>query len=258
MRTRMRVGSRAILNAAVSILVMAGCVKAAANAVHKALPDGTIRTLVLHKLDHKKMLHDNNIQVVVEDGSVTLTGSVPSLGEEKQAEKLALSVEDVTRVINRLTIEPARSDQQMADDFAKDVRSFVFYDIFDWITGDVDHGVLSLQGYVREPWRKADYQRLAEDVAGVREVHNEIQVLPLSSYDDQLRIATARLIYTDPLFVRYAHRALPPIHIIVENGRILLKGAVANRLERQEIESIVRSGVVAFDVVDDLKVDNET
>ena len=50
--------------------------------------------------------------------------------------------------------------------------------IFDWISGEVSNGVVTLKGSVREPWRKTDYERRAEAVAGVRQVDNEIEILP--------------------------------------------------------------------------------
>ena len=94
-------------------------------------------------------------------------------------------------------------------------------------------------------------------MAGVRQVDNQIEVLPHSIYDDQIRVAAARSIYGHPAFLRYANRALPPIHIVVNNGKIALKGAVANKLERQLAGSLVRTGVLAFEVVNDLTVDTK-
>ena len=116
---------------------------------------------------------------------------------------------------------------------------------------------MTLKGYVREPWRKKEYERLAEAVAGVSQVNNQIEVLPTSGYDDQIRIAAARAIYGDPRFVRYANRSLPPIHIVVNNGRVTLKGAVANQLEKQLAESLVRTEVLSFDVANELTVDSD-
>jgi osmotically-inducible protein OsmY len=104
---------------------------------------------------------------------------------------------------------------------------------------------------VREPWRKK------EAVAGVSQVNNQIEVLPNLSYDDDTRIAAARASYGDPRFVRYANRSLPPIHIIVNNGRVPLKGAVANQLEKQLAESLVRTEVLSFDVANELTVDSD-
>ena len=226
---------------------------------HADLSDAMIKTRVQHRLMDQKVLREDNVQVLVEGGIVRLTGTVRHIAEKKQAEKAALGVDDVSRVQNDLAIAIDNlSDQQIADGIAKQVRSFVFYDVFDWIEGDVQDGVVTLKGWVREPWRKNDYQNLAEAVPGVQSVTNEIQVLPLSTFDDQLRLSAARSIYADPRFGRYANRSLPPIHIIVENGKIILEGAVANPLERQLAESLVRTRGLSFGVVNHLTVDTET
>ena len=152
---------------------------------------------------------------------------------------------------------PDRTDRQIAADVVRSIRSFVFFDIFDWLEGEVNNGIVNLKGWVREPWRKKDYQRRVESVPGVRQVDNKIEVLPHSIYDDQIRVAAARSIYGHPSFVRYANRVLPPIHIVVNNGKIALKGAVASKVERQLAEVLVRSGVLSFEVVNDLTVDTK-
>ncbi len=229
-----------------------------AQARHKMLSDAMVKTLVEHRLIKHDIQREDNIRVSVEDHIVKLEGTVQSVAEKRRAKRLASRVEDVQRVENQLVINVSdRSDQQIADGVAKSVRSFVFYDIFDWIGGEVNNGVVTLKGSVREPWRKTDYERRVEAVAGVRQVDNKIEILPTSIYDDQIRVAAARLIYGHPAFMRYANRALPPIHIVVNNGNIVLKGAVANKVERQLAGSLVRSGVLAFEVVNDLTVDTK-
>jgi hyperosmotically inducible protein len=242
----------------IAVVLGAWVFPTAAQEAHKPLPDATIKTLVEHRLIEEGLQRDTNIQVSVEDQIVVLRGAVRSLVEKKQAERQANRVMDVMRVENHLVIQaPDRSDQQIADHLARAIRSFVFYDIFDWLGGQVNNGVVTLTGSVREPWRKADYERLAEGVRGVREVKNEIRVLPTSIYDDQIRVAAARSIYGHPAFRRYANRSLPPIHIVVDGGRVTLKGAVASNVERQLAESLVRTRVLTFEVINDLAVDTE-
>ena len=86
---------------------------------------------------------------------------------------------------------------------------------------------------------------------------NEIKVLPVSSRDNALRIALYRAIYKwdSPLF-RYATRAMPPIHILVENGRATLKGAVASQFESQIAYTAARQVPGIFEVRNELKIDN--
>lgn len=243
----------------IAILATGSLALTAAAQEKKQLTDSMIKTIVEYRLIREDLQQNNNIKVQVDDHIVRLTGTVRSAAESRRAEKAARGVDDVDSVENQLRVATsARVDQKVADEVARSIRSFAFFDIFDWVEGDVKNGVVTLRGAVREPWRRDEYARLAESIEGVQSVRNEIRALPTSSYDDQIRIATARQLYGDPRFVRYANRSLPPIHIVVENGKIWLKGAVANRLERQLAETIVRSNVMSFEVVNDLTVDGES
>jgi len=194
--------------------------------------------------------------VDVDDGIVELSGKVVSQAVKRRAERIAYRSDDVLRVENKLEVESKyRNDQAIAEEVSSDIRGHVWFDVFDWVEGTVNNGVVTLTGSVREPWRKDEYGEIAEDVLGVKEVRNQIKVLSNSIYDDQLRVQTARLIYRDPRFVRYANRSNPPIHIIVDNGKITLEGAVNNQLEKQLIGSRVRSNTLSFEVQTHLKVD---
>src|SRR2546427_3113807 len=148
-----------------------------------------------------------------------------------------------------------RSDNQLAEEVAHAIRMYPRYGIFDWVEGTVQNGVVTLNGSVREPYRKDDYAKIVERISGVTKVNNELRVLPLSNFDDEIRRAAFRAIYRDPMFTAYAIQANPPIHIIVENGKVTLKGVVANPMDRQVTESRVRTNVMAFDVTNDLQVE---
>jgi len=91
----------------------------------------------------------------------------------------------------------------------------------------------------------------------VKQIENEVRVLPLSTFDDQIRYAAYRAIYRDPQFRTYLIGPNPPIHIVVENGKVTLKGMVATPMEKQLAEMKVRSGVMAFDVNNDLQVEKK-
>ena len=147
------------------------------------------------------------------------------------------------------------NDESIAQSIRKNILIHSNYDVFDWIEAQVKEGTVRLSGSVREPWRKSEVEKIVMKVTGVAKVENEIQVLPLSTYDDQIRLRAARTIYGSSNLGHYALGANPSIHIIVENGRIVLKGLVANTMDRQLAETIVRNSTLAFDVKNELQVE---
>ena len=135
-----------------------------------------------------------------------------------------------------------------------------YYDVFDWLEGEVrPDGTVILRGEVVRPSTRSDARSRVERIEGVTRVVNQIVVLPVSQNDDRIRFATYRAIFGDnsPLF-RYAHRAVPPIHIIVQNGRITLKGVVATEQEKNLAFIRARGVPGAFEVRNELRVGNES
>jgi hyperosmotically inducible protein len=148
------------------------------------------------------------------------------------------------------------SDQQLANKVAGAIRGYPYFSIFDWVTGTVKDGVVTLNGSVHVPGRQEEFARIAAKVPGVTKVINDLKVLPNSPFDDQLRMAAARAIYRDSNFLDLANQPNPPVHIIVEHGQVRLEGMVTNKMQRQLAEMDVRSRTMAFDVVNDLAVES--
>lgn len=230
----------------------------ASERVSRYVSDATIKSIVERNLEqhHLTAKDGANITVDVDDHIIVLSGAVPSLKIMREAEDQAWRANNGVRVENHLSVaNTTKTDDQVAEEVARAVRRYSRYDIFDWVDGKVEGGVVTLTGAVRQPWRKADYEKLVEEVAGVKQVRNELRVLPLSTFDDQIRLAASRAIYRDPLFTTYAIQPLPPIHIVVENGKVMLKGVVATPMEKQVAETKIRSNVMAFEVINDLQVE---
>ena len=149
-----------------------------------------------------------------------------------------------------------RRDVRVADDIERAVRQYSQYTIFDDVSGHVDGGVVTLDGKVTMPYKKSDLERLVGRIDGVREVKSAIEVLPVSIYDDELRSRVSRAIYGNPSFWTYAAMANPPIHIIVENGRVTLTGVVNSDVDRALARSLA-TGVGEFSVKNQLRTDAE-
>lgn len=130
-----------------------------------------------------------------------------------------------------------------------------YYSIFDDLAFRVDGSTVTLLGDVTNPVLKSDAENVVKRIEGVTQVNNQIEVLPPSPMDDQIRRAMFRAIYGDPqIGDRYGHQALPSIHIIVKNGHVKLEGVVANQADKDLIN--VRSNSVpnVFSVQNDLQV----
>jgi hyperosmotically inducible protein len=105
--------------------------------------------------------------------------------------------------------------------------------LWDDVSFRVQNGSVELLGAVNQPYKKSDLQKIIQHVPGVTAVTNELKVLPLSTFDDRLRVQVARAIYRDPTLSRYAMGAIPSIHIIVDNGHVTLTGVVNSQMEKQ-------------------------
>src|ERR1035437_4423379 len=133
-----------------------------------------------------------------------------------------------------------------------------FYGVFDNLLYKVSaDGTLTLLGKVSRPTLKSDAERAVREIEGVERVDNQIKVLPVSPNDDRIRRATYRKIYGHSVLSQYQLRAVPPIHIIVENGHLTLEGVVARQMEKQVAGMQANSVSGVFSVENNLRVEND-
>ncbi len=148
-------------------------------------------------------------------------------------------------------------DAEISAALAREIRMYPRYTIWDNVNLRVADGHVELLGEVSEPFKKDDMGRLAERVPGVASVTNQLRVLPLSAHDDRLRVMVARAVYGDTALARYALGAHPPIHIVVDNGRVTLEGVVNNEVDKQIAGMRASSAGLSFGpVVNNLRVEN--
>lgn len=151
------------------------------------------------------------------------------------------------------------SDADIAAKLTHEIRMYPWYTIFDNISFRVNEGAIELTGAVSEPYKKADLGRIAQRVPGVSSVTNELEVLPLSPMDNQLRFQVARAIYRDPVLSRYGLQVIPPIHIIVDNGHVTLEGVVSTEMEKNVAGIRANGAGLSFgQVTNNLRVENPT
>jgi hyperosmotically inducible periplasmic protein len=159
-------------------------------------------------------------------------------------------------------LPPAAVAQPLADEpavtsaIAHAVTTYSRFTIFDDVTLEVAAGHVTLRGKVTMPFKKEEIGRRAQAAAPGYTMTNDIDVLPVSVHDDALRQRVARAIYGNAAFWRQAAMANPPIHIIVERGRVTLTGVVPGEVDRALARSLA-SGLGELSLTSLLKTDAE-
>jgi hyperosmotically inducible protein len=151
----------------------------------------------------------------------------------------------------------SRKDLQVFNDISKAVTRYVHFTVFDSVDANVKDGVVTLTGRVTMPYKRDDIEKRVAKIDGVRQVRDQITVLPVSQFDDQLRYRVARAIYTNPNFWNYAIVADPPIHVVVEHSRVTLTGVVQGEVDRALARSIATQQFGVMSVANNLKTEAE-
>src|SRR5712691_3861930 len=129
-----------------------------------------------------------------------------------------------------------RSETKYGERLSKEVRHQLvmlpWYSVFDNLAYQVEGDKVTLYGQVTRPTLKSDAEAAVKSIEGISTVLNNIEVLPPSPMDDQLRRALYRAIYGDPGLSRYSIQAVPSIHIIVKNGNVTLEGVVDSEADK--------------------------
>jgi hyperosmotically inducible protein len=156
---------------------------------------------------------------------------------------------------DRTTTRGSVSPDRIAREVRHELVMLPYYGVFDNLAFRADGGTVTLLGQVTRPTLKSDAENVVKRIEGVDRVVNNIQVLPLSPNDDRLRMQAYRTIYGDTALSRYALNAVPPIHILVDNGNLTLAGVVANEGDKN-IAGIRANGVPGvFSVKNELQVE---
>jgi hyperosmotically inducible periplasmic protein len=216
--------------------------------------DQDIAARVQQQMASKKEF--SNLQAAVDDGIVTLTGSVDLYQQKLDAAKKVRKLSQVQGVRNLIEVSSTVPDAQLAAQLDRKL----YYDRlgydnqFNYVTASVKAGVATLSGVTRTDVGRDTAVDLADRMPGVKEVVNDVQVAPASNFDDDIRIRALRAIYRDPVLGRYAIDPAAPIRIVVSNGKLSLYGTVASAMDKN-IAGIRASQVFgAFSVENNLEV----
>lgn len=147
-----------------------------------------------------------------------------------------------------------KSQAKLAQEVRHQLVLLPYYSVFDNLAFKIDGSKVTLLGQVVRPTLKSDAEAAVKSVDGVSSVDNQIEVLPVSPMDDQLRRAVYRAIYGENALFQYGLSAVPSIHIIVKNGNVTLEGVVDNQADKN-MAGIRANGVPnVFSVTNNLVV----
>jgi hyperosmotically inducible protein len=149
-----------------------------------------------------------------------------------------------------------KANLQLFKDVQKQVLTYSWFSIFDNVESQINDGVVVLHGKVTMPYKKTDLEKRVAKVDGVKQVINKLEVLPVSQFDDRLRMQIARAIYGNPNFRGMYSQVNPPIHIVVDRGHVTLEGVVNNQTDRMLAMSIANN-FLAFGVKNELRTTAE-
>ena len=217
--------------------------------------DATIQAAVAQKLAAKKEFR--NVQPTVEDGIVTLTGSVDVYQQKLDAAKNVRKVKAVQGVRNLVTV----SGKGVSDaELTAQLDRRLYYDrlaqdnLFNYVTASVENGVATLTGETRNDFDRDSALTLVDSTPGVKDVVNNVKVAPASFFDDRIRVSEMRAIYGDPALGEYAIDPARPIRIVVDNGHVTLYGTVAKAMDKQIAGMKAGQVFGAFSVTNNLVV----
>jgi osmotically-inducible protein OsmY len=196
--------------------------------------DQQIQQAASHKLQNEK--HLQRVTSSVEDGIVTLNGTVGLYQDKLDAAKKVKKLSNVSGVRNDITVAgESVDDAQLAKKLTRKLaydRVGYYDNAFNYVAVDVKDGVVTLTGDALYDVPKDMALDIVARTPGVKDIVNDVKVLPVSIFDDSIRLRTARAIYRDSVLGRYATDPVDPIRIVVENGHVTLYGTVERAMDK--------------------------
>jgi hyperosmotically inducible protein len=146
---------------------------------------------------------------------------------------------------------------QLAKRVRHELVMLPYYGVFDNLAYRINGGSVELFGQVVRPSTRSSAERVVKRIPGVTNVVNNIKVLPLSGFDDELRVATYRSIANMGGLHRYLRGVNPSLHIVVDRGHVTLEGVVSRKGDRDLAYMAARRVFGAFSVTNNLRLDGE-
>jgi osmotically-inducible protein OsmY len=211
---------------------------------------------IQNHLKHVNVFKHGEVHVTFADSVATLSGTVDSIGVKMDAQNAALRDEDVVRVVNDIRVSDAGiSPKEILEQAHHRLLSCYAYTIYDNVEVAVRENTLVVNGEVTQPYKKEAIAYNLSHIKGVVALENHLTVLPLSTYNEDLRARVARAIYDDPYFADYVDAGRLPIHILATDAGVTLVGVVDSQADRTRAEGDARLAASSTDaIVDYLEV----
>ena len=154
--------------------------------------------------------------------------------------------------VTKYTPDPAAISSQVRHE----LLVLPWYGVFDYLEYQVNGTEVILSGQVtsRHATTREDAANFVRKIPGVTKVVNNIEVLPPSPFDDQIRRAEYRTIFSQADLGRYTLGAIPQVHIIVKNGHVSLEGVVMNQMDKNIAGIVANSVPGVFSVENHLQI----
>jgi hyperosmotically inducible protein len=148
-----------------------------------------------------------------------------------------------------------QNESSLSNRIRKELVTLPYYGVFDNLAFELKGDTVVLHGQVVRSSTRRDAERRVERIAGVDRVINRIEVLPLSSFDNSIRLRTYRAVFGSGGLARYSRGVNPSVHIVVRNGHVALEGVVSSEADRNLAYIAARGVSGVFSVTNNLRVD---
>jgi hyperosmotically inducible protein len=144
----------------------------------------------------------------------------------------------------------------ISDQVHHELAMVPWYGVFDNLAYQVDGTEVILSGQVTSEHgvTKDDAGKFVKSIPGVTKVVNNIEILPPSPFDNQIRRAEYRAVFSRGDLGRYTLGAIPQVHIIVKNGHVSLEGVVMNQMDKNMAGIIANTVPGVFSVENNLRI----
>jgi hyperosmotically inducible protein len=167
----------------------------------------------------------------------------------------ALLIATAAAPVTRAAVPAQQSGDQVSERVRKELVTLPYYGVFDNLAYQIDGDTVTLYGQVVRPTTRSDAERRVARIPGVARVVNQIEVLPLSSFDDRIRVQSVRAISGMGSLFYYMRGVNPSIHVIVKRGHVTLEGVVSNPTHARLAYIAVSQVPGVFSVTNNLRVE---